>query len=214
MLQRLSPRLELVLVNLICFGPFAAMSVSSLLRREHHTSFTDARLYEIVAIELACGALAVLLLRARGWTFSDLSPRFSYFQMMSGMALLIVANVITVSVTRATVAATGIDLARVTTYDVHVSWPAVVLLALVNPLYEELFEVAYNVKMLESHGAAFAITISALIRFVCHLYQGPIAATTILPLGLVFAFVYWRWRTIWPVVVAHGAADTIGFWPG
>ena len=61
-------------------------------------------------------------------------------------------------------------------------------------------------------GAAFAITISTLIRFVCHLDQGPIAIN-MLPLGVIFAFVFWRWRLLWPLVVAHGVIDLLGLMP-
>ena len=80
-------------------------------------------------------------------------------------------------------------------------------------MYDELFLVAYNLEAAKSHGAAFAITLSAAIRFLCHLDQGPIAAVTILPLGLIFAMVYWRWRAVWPLIVAHGVMDFVGMMP-
>ena len=57
-------------------------------------------------------------------------------------------------------------------------------------------------------------TLSAAIRFDCHIEQGPISALTILPLGLIFAAVYWRWRRVWPLVVAHGVMDFLGMMPG
>jgi membrane protease YdiL (CAAX protease family) len=40
-----------------------------------------------------------------------------------------------------------------------------------------------------------------------------VAALTILPLGLVFAMVYWRWRLVWPLIVAHGVMDFMGLMP-
>jgi membrane protease YdiL (CAAX protease family) len=213
MLRRLSPRGEWILINLICFGPFAAESIALMLRRQHTFVYDDARLLKIVGVEIVCGLLAWGVLRARGWKFSDFELRPSFLQAMGGMLLLIVANVTTAFLYSLSWAATGVDTAKVTTYETHTTWLPVLLLVLVNPLYEELFEVAYNLKATEGNGAAFAITFSSGVRFVCHLYQGPIAAVTILPLGIVFALVYWRWRKLWPLVVAHGAADLIGLWP-
>ena len=35
----------------------------------------------------------------------------------------------------------------------------------------------------------------------------------LLPLGLLFAFVYWRWRLLWPLIVAHGVMDFMGQMP-
>jgi membrane protease YdiL (CAAX protease family) len=47
------------------------------------------------------------------------------------------------------------------------------------------------------------------LRFAYHLYQGPLASISILPLGFVFAAMFWRWRNIWPLVVAHTIANVV-----
>jgi membrane protease YdiL (CAAX protease family) len=57
------------------------------------------------------------------------------------------------------------------------------------------------------------VTLSATIRLLCHLYQGPIAPLTILPLGIIFALVYWKWRRLWPIAVAHGVAGFFALAP-
>lgn len=213
MLRRLSPRGEFILINLLCFGPFAAESIWLMLRRQHTFVYNDTRLLQIAGVEIVCGTIAALILRARGWKLSDFNLRPTFPQAMAGMLLLIVANITTAFTYQLARAITGVDTAKVTTYDVTTSWLPVILLVLVNPLYEELFEVAYNVRATEANGAAFAITFSTAVRFICHLYQGPIAAVTILPLGIIFAVAYWRWRKLWLLVVAHGTADLIGLWP-
>lgn len=212
-LQRLSPRAELLLINLICFGPFAAMSVAGLLRRETTLLYDDRRLYTIVAIEVVCGALAILILRARGWKLAGLGMRVSMPLTIAGMILYIVATTIIAGINLVFIAIAGTDPGDATTPVATAGWPSFLLLLAIDPLYEETFEVAYNVRAAERDGPAFAITLSAVVRLICHAYQGPIAPLTILPMGIIFALVYWKWRRVWPLAVAHGAAGYFALSP-
>ena len=214
MLRRLSPAAELILINLICFGPFAARSILDLTARNTAFLFDDRRALTLLGIELVCGTLALLLLRARGWKLSDFGLRVTMPQIIAGMLLLIGANVIISGIYELVRFSTNTDPGVATTFQDQLTWPVLIALTLVNPLYDELFLVAYNVVAAKEHGAAFAITLSATIRFLCHVEQGPITAVTILPLGLIFAFVYWRWRCLWPLIVAHGVMDFMGMMPG
>lgn len=211
MLRRLSSRAELLLVNLICFGPFAARSIIGLVERNEVLTFDDRDALTLIAIELVCGTLAVLILRARGWKLADFGFRPTIQRTAGGMLLLIGTYILVGGLYDIVRATTGTNPGAATVSQVSITWPVLVALTLVNPLYDELFAVAWNVEAVKESGAAFAITLSAAIRFVCHLEQGPIAAITILPLGLLFAGVYWRWRTVWPLVVAHAVMDFMGY---
>lgn len=211
MLRGLSSRTELLLVNLICFGPFAARSIIGLAERKTALTFDDRGALTLIAIELVCGTLAALLLRARGWKLSGFGLRPTMPRTVGGMLLLIGTYVLIGGVYDLVRAATDTNPGAATTSQTSLTWPVLIALTLVNPLYDELFIVAYNLVAARENGAAFAITLSATVRFVCHLEQGPIAAVTILPLGLLFASVYWRWRTVWPLVVAHGVMDFMGY---
>ncbi len=211
--RRLSPLAELLLINLICFGPFAVLSIVELAERKTLIVFDDRRALTILGIELACGALALLILRARGWKPADLGFRTTLPQTLSGMLLLIGSNILIVGFAELVRLATQVNIDAVTSWEARVTWPVLIALTVINPLYDELLLVAYNVEASKAHGAAFAITLSAAIRLLCSLEQGPIATVTILPLGLIFAFVYWRWRVVWPLVVAHGVMDFVGMLP-
>jgi hypothetical protein len=79
----------------------------------------------------------------------------------------------------------------------------------VNSIFEELAVTGYIVTALSSDGPALAITASALVRFLYHLYHGPIASLAILPLGLLFAMAFWRWRNALPLISAHTIANVI-----
>ena len=208
MWKRLSPRAEFLIVSLLCFGPFAARSIVELAERKTLLLFDDRRALFIIGVELVAGSLALLLLRSRGWTAGEFGLRVSSAQTIAGMLLLLGTSMIASTLL---LAAPGARAA--TDVQVQLTWPVVIALTLINPLYDELFGVAYVVRATESHGAAFAVTLSTAIRFICHLEQGPVAALTILPLGLIFAIVYWRWRLIWPLIVAHGVMDFMGLMP-
>lgn len=206
----MTSRGELLLVNFLCFGPFAAISVIELARLQSTLVFDNTRALQILGIEVLCGSIALAILRRRGWNFG-LRP--TVLQTAAGMALMFGASLLIGMLYELTQALTKTDPAAATTMKSTLTWPVLILFTLVNPLYDELFLVAYNVEAAKDSGAAFAISLSAFVRFVCHLEQGPVSAVTILPLGLVFAAVYWRWRRLWPLVVAHAVMDFLGMIP-
>ena len=210
MLRRLSPRAELIVINLICFGPFVFLSARDALRGETILLYDDRRLYTFALIEIVCGTAAILILRARGWKLRDFGLGFSMPLTIAGLILFLVTNVFLASMYQLLKLVTHLDPATMTTPVVKTTWPAVLLMMLIDSLYEETFEVAYNVRATEANGAAFGVTLSALVRLACHLYQGPVAPVTILPLGIIFALVYWRWKRVWPLAVAHAAALYFG----
>ena len=79
--------------------------------------------------------------------------------------------------------------------------------SIVNPFFEEFFVVGYTVERAEKiHGKYFTIALSAFVRFLYHLYQGPIAAWILL-LGIFHAYVYMKWRKLWPLIVSHAILD-------
>lgn len=209
-IRRLPPPAELIIVNVLCFGFFAGVSVYELLRGTRAHVFDDAYLLLVVAIEVVTGLAAVSFLRLRGWKWSDFGLRASMPETIFGSLLFVFYTLIGYVMYQLAAAIAGPDFTRFVKVETKASLAVVLLVIAVNPLFEELFEVAYNTRALEKQGAGVAIATSAVIRFVCHLYQGPVATVTVLPIGLLFAFVYWRWRRLWPLVVAHGLADWFG----
>jgi membrane protease YdiL (CAAX protease family) len=51
----------------------------------------------------------------------------------------------------------------------------------------------------------------AALRGLYHLYQGPAMALGNMVMGLVFGWVYLRWRRVMPLVIAHTLLDTFAF---
>jgi membrane protease YdiL (CAAX protease family) len=89
--------------------------------------------------------------------------------------------------------------------------PVLVLGALQNALLEEVVVVGYLIRRLEQigWGAVAPLLGSAVLRGAYHLYQGWGGFAGNLLLGLVFGFVFLRWRRTWPLVAAHLLVDTL-----
>ena len=85
----------------------------------------------------------------------------------------------------------------------------VLLFSVVNGIYEETFVVGYVVACLARQSTRVVIISSALIRFSYHVYQGPEAVLFILPMGLVFAYLYVKYRRLWPLVLCHIILDIV-----
>ena len=80
----------------------------------------------------------------------------------------------------------------------------VFLVSVVNGIFEELFVAGYIITALrEARGMWIAINVSTVVRLLYHLYQGPLGVLTIVPMGLLYGYVYARTRQLWPLIVAH-----------
>ena len=72
---------------------------------------------------------------------------------------------------------------------------------------EELIVLGYVTHVLQHRGPFFAITISTCIRLSYHLYQGPLVMIIVIPMGVLFGIIYWRYRNLWPFMLAHAFYD-------
>jgi uncharacterized protein len=83
------------------------------------------------------------------------------------------------------------------------SLPFIMLISMINPVYEESLWAGYFVHALKRHGMWTTVLASALLRTFCHAHLGMRALVSILPMGVIYGLTYWRWRQLWPLVVAH-----------
>jgi hypothetical protein len=95
----------------------------------------------------------------------------------------------------------------------HVSLPMLILTLAINPVFEEMIETGYFVGSLERYGMWGAVLASALFRAILHAHLGVNAIVVVFPIGLIFGFVYWRRRQLWPLVVAHVLFDLYALFP-
>ena len=86
----------------------------------------------------------------------------------------------------------------------------VFLVSVVNGIFEELFVAGYIITSLTARrGMWTAINVSVVVRLLYHLYQGPIGILTVVPMGLLYGYVYSRTRQLWPLIVAHVLLDLV-----
>lgn len=111
--------------------------------------------------------------------------------------------------------AAGVDLAVVAEDLPHVWWriPVLVLAALQDALLEETVILGYLLTRLEDLRVSprVAIPLAAVLRGSYHLYQGLGGFFGNLAMGLVFGWLYHRWRRITPMLVAHTLIDIVAF---
>ncbi|NHI17321.1 CPBP family intramembrane metalloprotease [Microbacterium sp. CBS5P-1] len=91
--------------------------------------------------------------------------------------------------------------------------PLLVLSAARAGLLEEVILNGYLGERLDDLGwrAWRILAAIALLRGLYHLYQGPAMAVGNVVMGLVFGWVYLRWRRVMPLVIAHALLDTFAF---
>jgi len=94
-------------------------------------------------------------------------------------------------------------------------WASTVLLlsAAAAAVLEEIVVVGYLLTRLEQLGwrTPAAIAASALLRGSYHLYQGWPMALGNAVMGVVFAYVFMRWRRVGPLIAAHFLMDLVSF---
>jgi membrane protease YdiL (CAAX protease family) len=75
-------------------------------------------------------------------------------------------------------------------------------------------ESGYFIQSLQRYGVWSAVLASACFRAFLHACHGITALIIIFPFELVFGFIYWRWRRLWPLFVAHVLFDLAADFPG
>lgn len=91
--------------------------------------------------------------------------------------------------------------------------PVSILLAVENGFLEEVLVIGYLLTRLGQLRvpAWWAIAIAAVLRGSYHLYQGYGGFVGNAMMGVIFGWVFLRWRRLWPLVVAHSLIDIVVF---
>lgn len=212
LIRRLSDRSELVLVSAIAFSIVTVSSAWMLLSGVRQVDLSTARVLRGIVIELLILGLVAAILRARGWTLDRLGLRFSWKAALAGVPFFIL-YLLLYWITATVVLLVWPAAREVWVFRYTVSAPFWLLLAMlvVNSFFEEILVTGYVITALSRNGAALAITASTLLRFAYHLYQGPLASISVIPLGLAFGAMFWRGRNLWPLIVAHTIANVVAF---
>jgi len=213
MIRALSARTEFLLVVLVAFGYFIFASVLTLFYPSPQPPISEGGLQFLLFYEICIITLLWSFLRYRGWSLRGLGLVPSGRDTLYGFGLTAAVYAFNIGIWlfASVVANTAAqEAARVELVAPHLNLLTVVLVSLLNPLFEELFVCGYVISAVAARrDVPTAINVSVAIRLAYHLYQGPIAVLTIIPVGLLFAIWYTRTRRLWPVVVSHGVLDLL-----
>lgn len=200
---------EAVAVVAICFGWAIWSSLQSLGANAQAGSFSDGSLISLVIMEVICACVALALLRARKYSISSLYPQPSLKSATLAMPLLFAGWLVSWLLV-APFAGEQQPIDRMM-QEASVSLPVLVLLAMVNGTYEEVFLLGFLMRGLRGFGLSIAIGVPLLIRLVYHLYQGPVGALSVVGFGLVLSIYYAKTGSLFTPVFAHVLADIVPF---
>jgi len=222
LLKGLSNRTEFFLILFIGFGLPVFFSNFSLLivkTSEFNQNpswlykLTNQSMYFIVLFELVALFIILYILRIRGLGLNDFNLTFSFRLVLVAVLLLLTSKVFSILIYKL------IDISNVTNevstahiqYELEAKWISITLVIIINSFYEEFLLIGYLFRRLEKYHPALVIGISLLLRESYHTYQGWISLIGIVSMGLVFGYYYFKYKKMWPVILAHSFNNLFAF---
>lgn len=210
-IKRLSPEAEFSIVILIAFGLPVISSLFPLAISAHRNSMpiTNAWIYSLIFQEVITFGIIAVFIRLRGWRLQDFNLQFTWQLVGMGILLMIAAYLLhSFFYVISKLVWITIDNTLLEIRAVHVGLVPIALLSIINSFFEETLVVGYIVGTLQrEQKARLGIGLSALIRALYHTYQGPFLTLSIMLIGLLFAYAYYRTSRLWPLIIAHALMD-------
>jgi membrane protease YdiL (CAAX protease family) len=190
---------------LVGFGPIITFQLLSLIQSRRRADSSGAEMSNFGLVMGVIGELAILAAvlgigRLRGWSLATFGSQISRRGAAAGLLLFVV----TVGVMSGVGLLMQIVHPEQTSYAVAgIVVPVILLFSIIDPILEEVLQAGYMIYSLERFGMWPAVFASALFRALFHWWQGINSLPTIFSMGLIFGLAYWRWRQLWPLVIAH-----------
>lgn len=212
MVRRLPVGVEFLIVVSLAFGQFIFSSIMAMGMPELST-YTNHALLSVLITELLQFAFLAWFLYLRGWTPEKFGLRVTVRTTVGGVLLALGTLALMVFVQ--VVGSVGLDMAAAQKLYPKVApqldLQLVFFTSVVNGAYEELFVAGYVITVLASvRGIWTAVNVSTGVRLLYHLYQGTLGVITIVPMGLLYAYVFVRTKQLWPLIFAHILIDIFG----
>jgi membrane protease YdiL (CAAX protease family) len=159
--------------------------------------FIRGAIFQIMAL-----AMLIWIGNIRGWPPSKFGTAISWKGTGSGILLAPVSYAVTYSVW--TIYALIIHSGHPNIIVTGLAIPVIISTTIINSVFEEVVEAGYFIYTFSRFGMWPAILASASLRMLYHApWVGIEGLLGIFATGLIFALVYWRWRQLWPLVLAH-----------
>jgi uncharacterized protein len=221
-INHLAPVIELVSILFIAFGFLIISSIfpafisssdnsGSFFNYQNEIEETSTALFSIIVYEVFALGIIILILKYRGWKFSDFNLQFSFRLFLVGILLFytdLLLNLLLEFFIHPIPPPSGTSGEY---YPIRneANWISIILIVIINSIYEESILIGYLFKRLEKIHPVFVVVISLTIRELYHTYQGWISLINITSMGLIFGFYYYKFRKLWPVIIAHGCHNLV-----
>lgn len=191
----------------ICFGVFILLSARAVAEGFPAPPLSETDSIWLVATELASAGAAVAFLHFRGYAVLTLLPKPTLRGSAIGIALFIAAWLLGALLVAPFAGVQSEQAAD--PYDPRLSLALIVVTAMVNGTYEEVFLLGFLLRGLRGYGLAIAVGVALAVRVLYHLYQGPLGALWVFGFGAAFSLYYLRSEQLWPPAFAHILWDII-----
>jgi membrane protease YdiL (CAAX protease family) len=197
----------------ICFGYSIILSTYAVASGFPDRGFSNSGFVWAAGTELVMTAAALGVLYVRGYAIASLLPTPTFKDSVAGVVLFFAGWAAGWLLTMPFAAAPEQPIARMMD-GATVTMPTIVLFAMVNGTYEEVFLLGFLMRGLRHFGLSIALGVMLLVRVLYHLYQGPLGALWVLGVGVVFGLYFARTNRLWPLVFAHILWDIVPFLSG
>jgi uncharacterized protein len=217
LIRKLSPTTELITILIIGFGSFIYSSTRSffLVNSDYTHSWmyelTSQGNYSILIYETIALLTIIYILKVRDWKISDFNLTFTFRLIWIALLIMLIRNFIGNVGFKILEAFKVVDDTTVNhiQFGLEANWISISLIIIINSIFEEFILIGYLFKRLDRYQPVIIIGVSILIRESYHTYQGWMSLFTILSMGLVFGFYYYKYKKLWPVIIAHGFSNLI-----
>lgn len=182
-------------------GNFRHFATHRVAGAHKDIAITNEGMVTAVVFQLVELSIILWIGRIRGWSLKSFGLRPSWKLTAEGVLLFIAFSL----VGRVIRMVAALFDASIDFHRVHqVTLPFVLLITAINPLFEESLECGYPFYALQSRGMWLTVLTTAVFRGLLHSTMGLSGFVFMFAMGLLYGFVYWRWRQLWPLIVAHG----------
>lgn len=203
-IRNLPASIELLIVFSLWFDPLLP-GVFLLLPKFVQSGFWEvSNAYMIGHAIFQIMALAALIWigNIRGWPLNKFGTAISWKGTGGGILLAFVSRAVSVGLWA--ICAVFFHTKPPNVIEIGLVVPVIISTTIINSVFEEVIEVGYFIHLFSRFGMWPAILASASLRMLYHVpWVGIDGLLGIFTTGLMFAFVYWRWKQLWPLVLAH-----------
>jgi len=201
---------EAAVIMGICFGFPIVSSLDAVASGFPSHPFSNSGLIWVVGLEVVLAFAAVVVLWLRGFAVSTLMPAPTLKGSAQGIGIFFAAWIVALILVLPFSDQPEQPYVHMIE-DARVTVPVVVLMAMVNGAFEEVFLLGFLVRGLRGFGLSMPLGVMLLVRVLYHLYQGPVGMVWVLGIGLVFGLYFIRTNLLWPPVFAHVLWDIVPF---